>query len=76
MLTLRPPKEMHFVILVNANFATKREERKSVTGGIYMLGGCIIAWNSKTQSQTAISLTEAEYYTISQGAQELSFLKA
>lgn len=73
-LTFRPPEEMRLIGLVNAKFATDWTDQKSMTGGIYMLGGSIVSWSSKSQTWTAISTTEPEYYTISQGAEKLLFV--
>ena len=75
MLNFRPPREIYFRDLVDANFTNEREERKSVTGRIYSLGGCTIVWNFKTQTCTALLSTEAEYYAKSQGGQELLFIQ-
>lgn len=74
-LSLQMPTETRFVGLVVANYATSKSDRKSVSGAIHTLGGCIISWTSKSQGQTALSLTEAEYYAISLGCQELAFVR-
>ena len=75
-LTLRTPLETRFIGLVDANFGTDKDNRKSVTGAIYTLGGCIVSWTSKSQGRSALSSTEAEYYAISLGCQELSFVRS
>ena len=74
-LTLRAPTETRFVGVVDANYATDKSDRKSVSGAIHTLGGCIISWTSKSQGRTALSSTEAEYYSISLGCQELAFVR-
>jgi len=74
-MIMRPPKEMRFVVLVDANFATNKDERKSVSGAIYTLGGSIIGWTSKLQGRLAVSTTKAEYYAASIGSQELLFVR-
>ena len=66
---------MQFLGLVNANYATDKDERKSVSGGIFTLGGSIIGWSSKSQGRTALSSTEAEYYSVTLGSQELLFIQ-
>ena len=40
-LTLRKPREMRVGINVDSNYATNKENRRSVSGAIYMLGGMI-----------------------------------
>ena len=75
VLTIREPMETHFIGLVDANFATNLGDCKSISGGIYTLGGSIISWSSKAQGRSALSLTEAEYYAIALGGQELSFIR-
>jgi hypothetical protein len=44
---------------------------KSRTGYVMTLGGCPIQWNSKLQTEIALSTTEAEYIALSQAMQEL-----
>jgi len=74
-LTLQPPNETRFIGLVDANFATDKDNKKSISGGIYTLGGCIVSWISKSQARSALSSTKAEYYAISLGCQELAFVR-
>src|SRR5687768_9261882 len=66
---------MQFMGLVGASYATSKDDRKSVTGGIFTVGGSITAWTSKTQQLTTLSSTEAEYVAIMTGAQELMFTR-
>ena len=44
---------------------------KSRTGYVMTLGGCPIQWNSKLQTEIALSTTEAEYIALSQAMREL-----
>jgi hypothetical protein len=44
---------------------------KSRTGYVMMLGGCPIQWNSKLQTEIALSTTESEYIALSQAMREL-----
>ncbi|HEY9710756.1 MAG TPA: reverse transcriptase domain-containing protein, partial [Oculatellaceae cyanobacterium] len=73
-LTYRKPKELRYIAMVDASFGTCPESRKSITGAIHTIGGCIINWSSKSQRRSALSLTESEYYAISSAAQELLFV--
>jgi hypothetical protein len=74
-LTYRRPKEMRVMSNVDSNYATNKENRKSVSGGIHTLGGSIVSWVSKTQKSTTLSSTEAEYVALSIGAQEVKFMQ-
>ena len=60
--------------LVNVNYATDKDEQKSILEGIYTLGGSIIGQASKSKGKTALSLMEAEYYSITIRSQDLMFI--
>lgn len=49
--------------------------RKSYSGYIFYLGNCAISWESKKQSTTALSSTEAEYISMSNAAKEAIYLR-
>ena len=74
-LTYQKPKEMRFVAMVDSNYATDKETRKSISGAIYTVGGGITGWTSKSQKSTALSSSEAEYYAMSLASQELLFVQ-
>lgn len=74
-LTYRRPHETRFIGMVDANFATNPDDRKSVSGAVYTLGGSIIGWTCKTQKTTTLSSTKAEYVAISTANQELLFVQ-
>ena len=74
-LTYRKPKEMRVMSVVDSNYATDKDTRRSVSGGIHTLGGSIVSWVSKTQTSTTLSSTEAEYVSLSMGAQEVKFMQ-
>ena len=61
--------------LVDANFATCPDTRRSVSGGAVMLGGGAISWFSKVQKVTAAALSESEYVTLAEVVNELHFLR-
>lgn len=46
------------------------EDRKSISGYVFTLGGGAISWSSKKQATTALSTTEAEYIALVQSAKE------
>lgn len=46
------------------------EDRKSISGYVFILAGGAISWSSKKQATTALSTTEAEYIALVQAAKE------
>src|SRR5205814_4307462 len=46
------------------------EDRKSISGFVFMLGGGAISWMSKKQCTVALSSTEAEYMALLQAVKE------
>lgn len=45
----------------DADQASNQNDRKSISGDVYMIGGGAITWNSKEQPIVALSSWEAEY---------------
>ena len=43
------------------NYGTPKDNRRSTTGFVFMLGGAAISWSSKRQAVVACSTTESEY---------------
>lgn len=72
-LVYRKPRELRVVAMVDSNYATNKDDRRSVSGAIYTIGGTTTNWMSKTQSSTTLSTTEAEYFAISMATQEIRF---
>ena len=73
-LTYRKPLELRFMAVADSNYGTDKLLRRSVTGGIYTMGGSIIGWTSKAQNHTTLSSSEAEYAALATAAQELVFV--
>lgn len=59
----------------DADFARNVEERRSMTGYIFMLSGAAISWCSKAQRTVALSTTEAELMALVSAVQEALWLK-
>jgi hypothetical protein len=51
------------------------EDRKSISGYLFMLGGGAISWSSKKQSTVALSSTEAEYIALMEATKESIWLQ-
>ena len=73
-LTYRRPLELKFMAVADSNYATDKQTRRSVSGGIYTIGGTIIGWTSKAQGHTTLSSSEAEYAALSSAGQEMRFI--
>jgi hypothetical protein len=58
----------------DADFAAG-EDRKSISGYIFMLAGSPISWQAKKQSMIALSTAEAEYAALTQATKEAIWLQ-
>lgn len=67
--------EATLVGYADADWAADKNDRKSVFGYIFMLAGSAIAWKTKKQESVALSTCEAEYYAMSEAAQEATYLR-
>jgi hypothetical protein len=78
-LTFKPSNDLQLNCYVDADFAGLWNYEsdqdpvcvKSRTGYVMTLGGCPIQWNSKLQTEIALSTTESEYIALSQAMREL-----
>jgi transposase InsO family protein len=59
----------------DADWAGDRDDRKSTTGYVFMLGSTPITWRSQKQNCVACSSTEAEYVALSSAAREGMWLR-
>ena len=67
--------EHGIVAYTDANWAESRVDRKSNSGYIFMLNGGTVSWCCRKQECVSLSSTEAEYIALSEGCQELTWLK-
>jgi hypothetical protein len=74
-LRLMKPKDLKVYAYVDSNYATNKETRKSVTGFILTIGGCLVSYSSKSQPSVTLSSTEAEYVAASMCATEVKFVQ-
>ena len=73
-LIIQKLQKFKFIGLVNASFATFKEEQKSIFGKINTLRGSNISWTSKQQERNALSLIKAKYYLVLLKKTKLSFI--
>jgi hypothetical protein len=73
-MKMRTPTSMRVVGYVDSDWAANRETRKSTTGFLVTIGGCLVSWQSKAQPSVTLSSTEAEYVALSMCAQEIKFI--
>jgi hypothetical protein len=74
-LTYRKPREMRAVANVDSNYATNKDDRRSVSGAFFTVGGTLTNWMSKTQTSVTLSSCEAEYVAVALATQELLFMQ-
>jgi len=75
-LIFRKPLQLASGAASDSNYATSTIDRRSVSGGLTVLGGMICNWMSKTQPTVALSSTEAEYGGSGTNVQELLFMNS
>ena len=59
----------------DADWGNNIDDRKSVTGYVFLLGGGAVAWQSKRQPTVALSSTEAEYMAAAAATKEALWLR-
>jgi hypothetical protein len=74
VLKMRVPTNLRVVGYVDSDWAANKETRKSTTGFLITIGGCLVSWQSKAQPSVTLSSTEAEYVALSMCAQEIKLV--
>ncbi|XP_073831868.1 uncharacterized protein [Musca autumnalis] len=69
------PNDETILGFVDADWASDATDRKSVSGYVFKVYGCTVAWCSKKQQTVAISSSEAEYIALSLATTEAIWLK-
>ena len=59
----------------DADFANSIDDRRSITGYVFVFAGAPLSWNCMTQHTTALSTMESEYYAICKSVQEALYLR-
>lgn len=68
-------EEQSLIGYTDANWSENRIDRKSNSGHVFMLNGGTISWSCRKQVSVSLSSTEAEYIALSEGCQELVWIK-
>ena len=68
-------KDPTLVGYCDSDYNANTDDRTSTTGYVFKLNGRTITWNSKKQSSTALSTSEAEYMALCEAAKEAVWLK-
>ncbi len=74
-ITYDNKRKMELEAYVDSDYASDKDERKSTTGYVIMLGGGAIQWKSQMQKTVSLSSTDAEYKALSTCAAEVTYLK-
>ena len=59
---------------VDSDHAKDIDNRRSVTGYVFPLGGCAISWRAHLQPIVSLFTTEAEHMTVSESVREVVWL--
>jgi hypothetical protein len=60
----------------DADWASNIDDRRSVTGYVFMLAGGAVSWKTKKQPTVALSSVEAEYMAATQATKEATWFRA
>ena len=64
-----------FIAYTDSDWASDPDNRRSTTGYILKLAGCVFSWNSRAQKTVALSSTEAEYMGLSDCSRQCVWIK-
>ena len=71
---MRAPQVRNVVAFVDSDYASDRNDRKSISGHLVTIGGCLVSWQSKKQTGVTLSSTESEFVAMSMVATEVKFV--
>lgn len=70
----RLAKWVRMVGYVDSDWAGNPHDRKSVSGWILFVAGCVISWGSRAQKSVTLSLTTAEYVALTEVSREILYV--
>ena len=73
-IQMRASKDTRVVTFVDSDYASDRNDRKSISEHLVTIGGCLVSWQSKKQTGVTLSLTEAKFVAMSMAATEIKFI--
>ena len=59
----------------DAYYANNVDDRRSITGYVFVFAGARLSWNSMPQHSVAVSTMDAEYYAVCKATQEAIYLR-
>lgn len=68
-------KKSEIMGYADADWASSIDDRRSVTGYVFLKNGSAISWATKRQTTVALSTTESEYMALSMAVQEALWLR-
>ncbi|XP_062118521.1 secreted RxLR effector protein 161-like [Humulus lupulus] len=68
-------RQIHLEGYVDADYASNKDTRKSLTSYCFLLNDCCITWKSQLQPIVALSTTEAEFMATTEAFKEAIWLK-
>jgi hypothetical protein len=66
----RTREELIGYVFFYSDFAADLDKRTSLTGYVFIIGGCAVSWRAYLQPTVVQSTTEAEYITVCDACNE------
>jgi hypothetical protein len=60
---------------VYSDYASDLDKRRSLSGYVYTVRGCVVSWKACLQATVAMSTTKTEYMAIAEATKEALWLK-
>ena len=68
------PKALELKCYSDSDWASDKHDRKSFSGNVVFLHGCLVSWFCKKQATVALSSVEAEYMALSDATREVIYV--
>ena len=73
-LVIRRPKSLRIISFEDASYADCQDTRRSSTGDLHTIGGCLVSWRAQKTRFVCLSSAEAEYVALTGMCKEQKFL--